>query len=249
MGRKRVNKAEFLDRLYDKNIDYRIGELKIVGDLKGMKTKIYCKDKYGLLDFLPDDLLRGKIPTINSSVFPNLYFANQAKEIHGEKYNYENVDYQGLSVKIEIICPIHGKFYQLPNSHLRGNGCEKCGFDRTAKHRRENPCGFKWGDWEVAGYRSKHFDAFKLYVIRCFNENECFYKIGKTFTTVEFRFNGNDKMPYQYEILQEIKGTPKEICELEVRLQNLNKINKYQPNLKFRGSQECFKLIYTPTKQ
>ena len=28
--------------------------------------------------------------------------------------------------KIEIICPIHGSFFQTPTSHLSGSGCLEC---------------------------------------------------------------------------------------------------------------------------
>jgi hypothetical protein len=53
-------------------------------------------------------------------------FIKLAKEIHGEKYDYSLVNYNGTHVKIKIICPEHGEFEQTPNSHKRGNGCSKC---------------------------------------------------------------------------------------------------------------------------
>ncbi|MDA3855045.1 MAG: hypothetical protein PF569_02215, partial [Candidatus Woesearchaeota archaeon] len=37
------------------------------------------------------------------------------------------VIYKSLNYKIEIICPIHGSFWQLPSSHLyHGHSCPKC---------------------------------------------------------------------------------------------------------------------------
>lgn len=53
-------------------------------------------------------------------------FIEKAKEIHGDKYDYSKVKYNGNKVKVCIICPIHGEFLQTPNSHLNGNGCSKC---------------------------------------------------------------------------------------------------------------------------
>ena len=53
-------------------------------------------------------------------------FIADAKKVHGEKYDYSKVDYQGAYVPITIICPKHGAFTQKPNSHLSGNGCPKC---------------------------------------------------------------------------------------------------------------------------
>ncbi len=54
-------------------------------------------------------------------------FIDKSKQIHGDKYNYDLVNYQSNRVKVEIICPTHGSFFQTPNSHMSGVGCKKCG--------------------------------------------------------------------------------------------------------------------------
>lgn len=53
-------------------------------------------------------------------------FIKEANLIHNNKYSYENVIYKNAKTKIEIICPIHGKFKQQPCEHLYGSGCIKC---------------------------------------------------------------------------------------------------------------------------
>ena len=53
-------------------------------------------------------------------------FIKQAKIIHGDKYDYSKCEYNGAHVKVCIICPIHGEFWQTPHSHLKGSGCPKC---------------------------------------------------------------------------------------------------------------------------
>ena len=54
-------------------------------------------------------------------------FIRRATEVHGDKYIYDNVIYRGIHVKVEIICPIHGIFYQEPNKHInQQQGCPKC---------------------------------------------------------------------------------------------------------------------------
>ena len=50
----------------------------------------------------------------------------RAKKVHGDKYDYSKVEYNGIHTKVCIICPKHGEFWQEPNSHLHGNGCPKC---------------------------------------------------------------------------------------------------------------------------
>ena len=54
-------------------------------------------------------------------------FVKKAKKIHGDKYIYDKVEYVNNKVKVCITCPIHGDFWQKPNSHLGGCGCPKCG--------------------------------------------------------------------------------------------------------------------------
>lgn len=53
-------------------------------------------------------------------------FIQRAKEVHGDKYNYDKVKYTKSDHKVIIICLIHGEFLQLPYNHLRGVGCIKC---------------------------------------------------------------------------------------------------------------------------
>ena len=53
-------------------------------------------------------------------------FIKEAKEIHGDKYDYSLVNYVNAHTPITIICPIHGKFNQIPPSHTRGYGCKQC---------------------------------------------------------------------------------------------------------------------------
>jgi hypothetical protein len=53
-------------------------------------------------------------------------FIEDAKKIHGNKYNYSKTHYINTDTKIIIICPKHGEFEQIPYSHLNGNGCKKC---------------------------------------------------------------------------------------------------------------------------
>ena len=53
-------------------------------------------------------------------------FIKKASEIHKDKYDYSKVDYINSKQKVCIICPEHGEFWQIPNSHLLGKGCPKC---------------------------------------------------------------------------------------------------------------------------
>jgi len=57
------------------------------------------------------------------------------------KYTYDNVDYKGSFIKVNITCPIHspihGDFPQRPSDHLSGNGCNKCYRDSTRSNKED----------------------------------------------------------------------------------------------------------------
>jgi hypothetical protein len=54
-------------------------------------------------------------------------------KIHGNRYDYSQVDYLGARKKVRIICNKHGEFTQTPNKHLSGEGCPYCSMSRGEK--------------------------------------------------------------------------------------------------------------------
>ena len=60
-------------------------------------------------------------------------FINEARKIHGVKYDYSKVEYIGANKKVCIICPEHGEFWQRASAHISGHGCSKCGSEEQAK--------------------------------------------------------------------------------------------------------------------
>jgi very-short-patch-repair endonuclease len=53
-------------------------------------------------------------------------FIKEARQVHGNKYDYSKVKYVGNKELVTIICPIHGEVPQRPIDHLRGRGCKYC---------------------------------------------------------------------------------------------------------------------------
>lgn len=166
-------------------------------------------------------------------------FISKSNLVHNFKYDYKLTIYQKINVKVKIICPIHGLFTQLANNHLAGSGCKDCFKIEASKIKSENPTGWSIKEWNIKANKSKSFDGFKVYILKCWNKDEEFYKIGRTFNTLFERFKFN-KLPYNYEILKIIKGNCEEIFRLENDLKRINKEYKYIPILKFKGRNECF---------
>tara|TARA_R110000851_G_scaffold146476_1_gene286147 strand:+ start:272 stop:1915 length:1644 start_codon:yes stop_codon:yes gene_type:complete len=98
------------------------------------KINIIC-NKHGEFNQLPNGHYKSgcqKCFLESNNVTENLEtFLTKAMSVHGKQYDYTNVNYVNSKTKIDIICDKHGKFQQLPYSHLRGKGCNSCGVDST----------------------------------------------------------------------------------------------------------------------
>lgn len=65
-------------------------------------------------------------------------FITRAREVHGDRYDYSLVEYVKSSVKVRIICPIHGVFEQSPNNHVSmKQGCPQCAVEQRYLNTRE----------------------------------------------------------------------------------------------------------------
>ena len=91
-------------------------------------------------------------------------FVKKAKEIHGDKYDYSEINYVKASGKVIIICQKHGVFLQQANLHLTGSGCAKCGHATSALLQRTNKEEF------IKKATKKHgnkYDYSKVEYINC----------------------------------------------------------------------------------
>lgn len=81
-------------------------------------------------------------------------FIEKANKVHNNKYDYKNAIYLGVDSKLEIICPIHGSFWQTPAVHLHGSGCPQCGLISRTNKRKHTKEEF------IKRAREKHGDKF-----------------------------------------------------------------------------------------
>jgi len=57
-------------------------------------------------------------------------FIEKAQYRYGDYYDYNEVVYSEATLKVRIICPIHGAFLQSPENHLI-YGCSGCPHTKT----------------------------------------------------------------------------------------------------------------------
>lgn len=106
------------DKYNYSKVNYMNGKIKVI---------ITCKI-HGDFEQLPTNHLKGQdCPkcSINKKVTRE-EFINRAKEIHGDKYDYKQVNFITMTQEVKILCKIHGIFEQKPRYHLDSNGCYKC---------------------------------------------------------------------------------------------------------------------------
>ncbi len=108
------------DDLYDYSLtDYTNNRTKVI---------IICKI-HGKFEQSPiSHLSGGGCPDCGGSKLKTIdEFIENARKIHGDRYNYSLVDYVNNRVKITIICKKHGKFEQAPTYHTdKKQGCPIC---------------------------------------------------------------------------------------------------------------------------
>lgn len=116
---------------------------------------ITCK-QHGEFEQRPDSHSRGAgCPICAGNQQSNTEeFIHKAGAKHGDAYDYSKVEYQNRNVKVTIICKQHGDFKQTPASHLKGNGCPKCGVVKRASQCRSNTEEF------INRARAIHGDAY-----------------------------------------------------------------------------------------
>lgn len=92
-------------------------------------------------------------------------FVEDARKVHGNKYDYSEVKYVNNLTKVKIICPKHGIFYQDPVHHIAmGQGCPKCGVEFQTRNQT-----FTWGEVlkkfkEVHGNKYDYSEAEQYYI-------------------------------------------------------------------------------------
>lgn len=82
-------------------------------------------------------------------------FITKAKSIHGNRYDYSLVEYKGSRINVNIICPIHGVFTQLPIVHThQKSGCPKCYYGETQESfiSRSNKIHNNLYDYSLTNY-------------------------------------------------------------------------------------------------
>jgi hypothetical protein len=160
-------------------------------------------------------------------------FINRAIEKHDNLFDYSEIkQYINDSTKVPIKCKNHGIFYQTPNAHLQGRGCNLCGIEITNKKSnflsiealKNNPDNFKVNA--------------KLYFLELRGNGEHFYKIGYTVNSINTRYA--EKIFYNISTVSILETNIIDAREKEQKFLVDFSRYKYEPEIRFPGHTECF---------
>lgn len=212
-------------------------------------NNVIVKTRYGNCKSTVCNLLKGKIPTIESAINKTEFFINMYKEVYGDKYDFSIFEYHRTHEKSKIICRKHGIFEIRPSNLLFGQNCAKCSRESTTEYNKQYPNGWGSTNWYKKACTSKNFTGFKVYILKFWDDIETFYKIGRTFTSIKKRFIDKRAIKYNYKIV-DIYNFPEltqenafSCIKLEEELHRKSKKYKYVPSNTFDGVQECYSYL------
>lgn len=63
----------------------------------------------------------------NNNIERKVNFVTLCKQVHGDKYNYDKVEFESGNKKVIVTCKIHGDFLVEARKHIKGKyNCAKC---------------------------------------------------------------------------------------------------------------------------
>jgi hypothetical protein len=228
---KKLTKEEFVQRAMNVHKDrYSYHNVDYVKMLQ--KVSITCKVHGDFWQTPADHLWNHGCPKCKADKrsFSWVEMFNQFPDKNKNYYTYEETTYKRNSVKMKMICPKHGEFWQKPELHKNGAGCKIC----TASGGPGKYC-------ETIFNRKpelKQRPGF-LYCIELLDaDNTTFYKIGIT-TSMKNRFYNFIKNNHG-KILWIRKDTLYNCFILEQKILKENTNFLYRPiNLNIGGKTEC----------
>lgn len=196
-----------------------------------------------------------------SSKLTTEIFINKAKEIHGDKYDYSKVIYIKSKEKVKIICPLHGIFEQIPNSHLTKQGCATCaGNVKLTIDTFINRSNIVHNNYYIYD-KVMYISLFKKIEILCpkhglFNQRPADHLAGKGCVSCGYeklkikdfasraRLVHSDKYNYQFVIYKNKTTEVKIICQIHGEF-----FQTPHNHLHGQGCQKCSENLYLTRRQ
>lgn len=178
------------------------------------------------------DVKRGRVNSYKNKISLN-EFIEKCSIAHLNIYDYSKTDISLSTNKITVTCRIHGDFRVTAREHLLyGRGCKHC----STIHSKYNRGAF------IQNCKKNADNLGTIYLVRLFDEQESFYKIGITrYKNPKKRFTHG--CVYSCDVISHKRMAAKEAWDFEKKLLNLCFKDKYIPKREMNGKTECFSSI------
>lgn len=166
-------------------------------------------------------------------------FIEDARKVHGDKYNYGKVEYINTATKVIITCPIHGDWEVTPNNHLSGHECPKC----ATKSKLEDEIREFLISENIEFITQKKFDwlgkqSLDFYIPKYNAGIECQGK--QHFIAENSGWNNDNYLEY----IQELDNKKKQLCDkYNIKLLYFSKLGIDYPYQVYEDKQELLKEI------
>ena len=91
-------------------------------------------------------------------------FLEKCRISHGYKFDYSLTKYKNNRTKIIVICPEHGKSYQIPLLHIKNHGCPECAKIIKAK-KRKKPKSQILSEFKLVHKNKYNYDKFECITV------------------------------------------------------------------------------------
>ena len=166
--RERLNTEKFIKRAQShprhKGKDYDYSKVNFINSWT--KVEIICQTHGSFITNPHNHISLGSGCPVcaNNIKFTTEKFIEKAKMVrkhYDKNYDYSKVNYINSTTKIEIICTLHGSFFQRPNDHLHGIGCKKCGEIKRNKSITSDTEKFVLKASNITEHKNKKYDYSK----------------------------------------------------------------------------------------
>lgn len=169
-------------------------------------------------------------------------FIVRSRAAHGDRYIYAQIKMENCKDKVEIVCRVHGAFYQVAHEHYSGKGCAKCGYVSAIRKKKRSYGFYGYSRSKyVAIAESNKRGMSNLYIVNAIGNGESFVKIGISMNSVKHRFASH--FPYSIESYIEIPMLAGDAWDAEKVIHGMLKLNSYKPKISFNGYTECFSCL------
>jgi hypothetical protein len=179
-------------------------------------------------------------------------FISSARELYGDKYNYDSVAYFNSNTKVIIKCIKHGKFEQTPIRYLKGYGCPTCSAENSliayddflAKSRLVHGDLFRYTFFENKKFKDKieiicpkhgEFSQSISSHLRGHGCKQCSHHIDSPQEKID-RFNAIHNNKYKYVLNDGVKDSSKIIIICDEHGEFMQTVNNH---LAGHGCPQC----------